>query len=215
MRDFGWGAGAALVVAMFAGGAEAQSSSVPPGKLPDTTYRIDPAHTSVVFRVDHMGFSAYTAGFDQVTGTLQLDPSDPASADLEVSIATSSLDLPSPPEGFREEILGPDWLDAASHPEIVFTSESVTQTGERTAEIAGTLTLRGVAAPVTLEATFNGGWADVEWEPGARIGFSATAQLDRSDFGISTGIPAPGSTLGVGDTVSVVIETELTSAPPE
>ena len=86
-------------------------------------------------------------------------------------------------------------------------------TGERTFRIEGDLTLRGVTRPVTLEARYNGGYAGHPMDPQARIGFSATGQLRRSEFGISYGIPAPGTTMGVGDAVELRIECEF-SGPP-
>lgn len=176
-------------------------------------FTLDPSHTVVLFRVNHIGFSTYTAGFDAVAGKLHLDPSDPAAATLSVIIRTDSLDLPAPPEGFRDEILGPAWLDAASHPEITFVSDAVRITGDTTAEIDGTLTIAGTSAPATIEATFNGGYDGKPYEPAARVGFSGTATILRSAFGVDAGLPPPGTTFGVGDEVEIVIETEWMGTP--
>ena len=64
--------------------------------------------------------------------------------------------------------------------------------------------------PVTLDVTFNGGYAGMAGlDPNARVGFSAQGSLKRSDFGILTGIPPAGSTMGVGDAVTFTIETEF------
>ena len=102
---------------------------------------------------------------------------------------------------------------AARHPSMTYRSRRIVPTGERTFRIEGDLTLRGVTRPVTLEARYNGGYAGHPMDPQARIGFSATGQLRRSEFGISYGIPAPGTTMGVGDTVELRIECEF-SGPP-
>lgn len=76
--------------------------------------------------------------------------------------------------------------------------------------MTGDLTLHGVTRPVTLRVRFNGGYAGHPLDPGgARIGFSATGTVFRSDFGIVLGIPEPGTTIGVGDAVSIRIETEF------
>ena len=72
------------------------------------------------------------------------------------------------------------------------------------------LTLLGVTKPVVLEVTFNGGYAGHPFDPNARVGFSGTGSFNRSDFGMGYGVPAPGTTMGVGDTVSVEVETEFT-----
>jgi polyisoprenoid-binding protein YceI len=62
---------------------------------------------------------------------------------------------------------------------------------------------------VVLEAKYNGGYASQPMDPNARLGFSATGKFKRSDFGVTVGIPAPGATMGVGDEVQIVLETEL------
>jgi polyisoprenoid-binding protein YceI len=178
--------------------------------LPAQTFTLDPSHSSVTFSLSHLGFSSYTAGFDTVAGTLDLDPAAPGAARVTVTIGTDSLDLPSPPEGFAEMMLGPDWFDAAAHPRITFVSDAVRQTGPQTADIDGTLTIRGIAQPVTLSARLNGGWSGEPWEPWARIGFSATAEVSRTAFGMGFGVPTPEMPFGVGDAVAIRIETEWT-----
>jgi polyisoprenoid-binding protein YceI len=70
-----------------------------------------------------------------------------------------------------------------------------------------------VTRPVALDATYNGGYAGHPMDPHARIGFSARGALRRSEFGIAAGIPAPGSLMGVGDEIEVIIEAEF-SGPP-
>jgi polyisoprenoid-binding protein YceI len=124
-------------------------------------------------------------------------------------VKTASLELPSPPPGFTKEILGANWLDAGKFPAIGFKSTSVEPTGPRTARITGDLTLHGVTKPVVLEAAFNGGYKGHPMDPHARVGFSAKGSFKRSDFGVAFGVPAPGSTMGVGDAVDVTIETEF------
>jgi polyisoprenoid-binding protein YceI len=62
---------------------------------------------------------------------------------------------------------------------------------------------------VTLNATYNGGYSSHPFEPRPRIGFSAKGTLKRSEFGIGYGVPAPGTTFGVGDDLEIVIESEF------
>ena len=81
-------------------------------------------------------------------------------------------------------------------------------------QITGTLTLHGVTRPMVLEATYNGGYAGMpDRDPHARVGFSAHGAFKRSDFGIAFGIPAPGTTIGVGDAIDFSIEAEFTGPP--
>lgn len=177
--------------------------------LPAGDYVNDPAHTSVVVRLDHLGFSRYVARFTGVRAELRLDPADPESAQLTVTIDPASIAADNPPEGFLDELRGPDWLDAAAHPSIRFTSTDIDLTSPNTATIAGDMTFLGVAAPLVLEAAYNGGWEGIPQDPHARAGFSATATFDRSDWGLTFGLPPEGSTMGVGDKVDVRIEMEL------
>ena len=83
-------------------------------------------------------------------------------------------------------------------------------TGANRFRIHGQLTLHGVTRPVVLEAKYNGGYAGHPYDPQARVGFSAQGTFKRSDFGVSYGIPAPGSSFGVGDEITVILETEFT-----
>jgi polyisoprenoid-binding protein YceI len=177
--------------------------------VPAGVYKMDKTHSSLTFRLSHMGFSNYTAQFSRLDATLTLDPNNPTNSTLTATIDPHSLDLTGPPKGFVEELTGPDWLDAKKFPEIKFVSTGVTMTAPDSAEIVGDLTLHGVTKPVTLKAKFNGGYAGNMYDPNARIGFSASGVFKRSDFGITIGLPAPGTNMGVFDDVNVAIETEM------
>lgn len=185
-------------------------------EAPAGEYKIEPSHASVTLRVDHLGFSKYTARFKTLDGTLKFDPADPAKSSIEAAIDVGSLetDFPFPEKvDFNAELTGPGWLDAKQFPQITFRSTRIDLTGERTMDLHGDLTLRGITKPVTLQATFNGGYAGHPMDPNARIGFSARGRIQRSEFGVSYGIPAPGTTMGVGDDVEVWIEAEFTGPP--
>jgi polyisoprenoid-binding protein YceI len=184
--------------------------------VPAGAYEIDPMHASLIFRVSHLGFSNYTARFKRFTGQLQFDPKNLAAATLSVNVDPRSIetDFPDPAQiDFNAELQGEQWLNTAQYPELTFRSTGITLTGANTMQVTGDLTLRGITKPVVLATTFNGGYAGHPLEPRARIGFSARGELKRSDFGISYGIPAAGTTMGVSDRVEVIIEAEF-SGPP-
>jgi polyisoprenoid-binding protein YceI len=182
-------------------------------QVPAGDYTLDKSHASLSFTVNHLGFSHYTARFADFDAKLKFDPANPTASTIEATIDPRSLDLPTPPAGFKTELTGPQWLDAAKYPTITFRSTKVEVTGANTAKITGDFTLHGVTKPVVLEATFNGGYAGHPMDPHARIGFSARGVFKRADFGIGFGVPAAGSTMGVSDQVDVTIETEF-SGPP-
>jgi polyisoprenoid-binding protein YceI len=196
--------------------ATTAAQAEPPVDVPAGAYTVDQAHTSVLFRVSHVGFSNYTARFKRTSAQLQFDPKNLAASSVTVNVETKSLetDYPNVAEhDFNAQLTSEQWLDAAKYPQITFRSTSVEVTGPRTMRIHGDLTLRGVTRPMTLDARFNGGYAGHPMDKNARIGFSAHGTLKRSEFGISYGIPAPGTTFGVGDEVEVIVETEF-SGPP-
>lgn len=185
-----------------------------PIDVPAGDYKLDPLHSTVLFRADHLSFSKYVGRFETFDASLHFDPKAPETSTVEVTVDPSSLGIPNPPPGFLDDLRGPQWLDVKQFPAITFKSTKVEVTGPRTARITGDFTLHGVTKPLVLETTFNGGYAGHPMEPRARIGFSATGKIKRSDYGMATGIPAPGTTMGVGDTVEIAIETEF-SGPPQ
>jgi polyisoprenoid-binding protein YceI len=205
---------AALSLALAAGPAFAQGAAQPAPQPPAGQYHMDKAHTSVVFKVNHLGFSNYTAQFSRVDGKLQFDPANPAAMKVEASIDPTSLVLNAPPAGFLDKMMGKEFFDAAQFPKMTFVSTKVETTGPKTAKVTGDFTLHGVTKPVTLDVTYNGGYPPNSFDPGgARVGFSAHGVLKRSAFGMGFGVPAPGSTMGVSDEVDFAIETEFSSKP--
>ena len=201
--------------------AGAAAGAIPPPARTDApagTYALDPSHASVTFRVDHLGLSRYTARFTGLDGRLAFDPQRPEASLVTATIDARSLetDYPDPALDFDAELTGPQWLDAARFPTIAFRSTRIQRTGADTARVTGELTLHGVTRPIVLEARFNGGYAAAPGDPSgaSRIGFSAHGTLKRSHYGISYGVPAPGTRLGVGDDVEVAIETEFVRPAP-
>jgi len=205
----------AIVVMTSAAAISAEDKAPPPSAapVPAGAYTLDKSHASLTFKVNHLGFSNYTAQFTSFDAKLQFDPAAPAAATIEATIDANSLELPAPPAGFTDTMKGPQWLDTAKYPTITFKSTKVEPAGDNKAKITGDFTLHGVTRPVTLDATFNGGYAGHPMDPNARIGFSAKGTFKRSDFGIAYGVPAPGTTMGVGDEIKVMIEAEFTGPP--
>jgi polyisoprenoid-binding protein YceI len=196
--------------------AAADSDPVSVVDVPAGTYRLEPSHASLIFRINHMGFSNYTARFKRFDAQLQFDPTRLAESSVTATVDANSLetDFPDPAKlDFNAQLRGEEWLDAAKYPQMTWRSGAVTVTGPERMRVAGELTLRGVTRPVALEVTFNGGYPGMKLDPNARIGFSARGTLNRSEFGMTAGIPPAGSNMGVSDAVEVIIEAEF-SGPP-
>jgi polyisoprenoid-binding protein YceI len=181
--------------------------------VPAGAYTLDKYHASLIFRVNHLGFSHYTAQFKSFDVQLQFDPANLSASSVTAKVDPRSLDLDNPPAGFVDELIGEHWLDSKQFPEMTFKSTKVESLTANRVRMTGDFTLHGVTKPVSLETTFNGGYAGHPMDPHARIGFSANGTLKRSEFGIVYGIPEPGSTMGVSDEVQIAIEAEF-SGPP-
>jgi len=210
------GAAALLLAALCLQGALSQAAetaapaAVPP-MAPAGQYQLDKAHASLLMRVSHLGFSTYTTRFSRFDAQLTFDPSNIPAAKVVTTIDASSFEMDAAPQVCFDIMKGPQMLDTAKFPQIVFKSERIRMTGAKSMEISGTLTLHGVTRPMMLTATFNGGYPGLpNMDPHARIGFSAHGSFKRSDFGMTFGIPAPGTTMGVGDLIDYTIEAEFT-----
>lgn len=183
--------------------------------VPAGEYKLDRAHTSLLFRVSHMGFSHFTARFRHVEGQLHFDPRNLTATQLTATVEARSIetDYPDPAYDFNADLQGESFLNAAKFPQITFRTTQVEDLGNHALRVHGDLTMRGVSKPIVLDATYNGGYLKHPMDPQARVGFSARGVLRRSDFGITGGIPVAGSNLGVGDQVSIVIESEFIGPP--
>lgn len=189
----------------------ASTAPVPPGD-----YTLDKAHSTLLFRVDHLGFSHFTARFKRFDAQLHFDPKQLTASQLNVTVDATSIetDYPDPKTlDFNAQLQGEQWLNTAKYPQMTYRSTKIESTGPKSVRVTGDLTLRGVTKPVVLNVTYNGGYAGHPMDPHARVGFSAHGTLKRSDFGIAFGIPAPGTTMGVSDEVEIIIECEF-SGPP-
>ena len=175
--------------------------SVDPAELPAGEWRLDPGHTSVIWRIQHLGLSWYTARFDRAEARLDFDPANPASAQLTAIVEVASVSTGDP--AFDETLRGGSWFDVERHPEIVFVSERIEVTSDTTGRIYGTLTLNGVSEPAVLETVFYGGLFN-PLEGRQAIGFGADLIIDRTQFDIGR---LPGGF--IGDEVRIHIEAEF------
>ncbi|RYY05271.1 MAG: polyisoprenoid-binding protein, partial [Alphaproteobacteria bacterium] len=148
------------------------------------------------FSVNHFGFNDYFGTLPGATGTLVLNPKQLAATKLDVSLPVERISTTN--ATLDGELKSADWFDAAKYPTIRFVSQTVTQTGPRTARISGTVTMHGVSKPMTLDATFGGAGVN-PLSKAYTAGFKATGTIKRTDFGVSKYAPL------VGDAVTLSI----------
>lgn len=163
-------------------------------------YALDPVHTRVMFELSHAGYSQAIGTVSGSTGTIVFDPADLGSARVAVSVPIARLDLGD--ADWTRAALGRGLLDGARHPVATFVSTRVEPVDATHARVVGTLTLHGIAHEIALDASFNQ-LKRYPLPPFRRTaGFSATATLSRSAFGVDAWPSL------VGDTVALRIEAE-------
>lgn len=162
------------------------------------TYTLDNQHTYVLWHIKHLGFTTQ-AGKWYASGTLVLDKDQPKNSKVNATIQVANI-ITGIPE-LDKHLTGKLFFDTAQFPTATFTSDKVEMTGKTTAKVYGTLTLHGVSKPVMLNVTFNQAGNNPITDK-MTVGFSATTEIKRSDFGIKTLLPS------VGDDVKIEIEAE-------
>ncbi len=174
---------------------------------PPPAWKLDPVHTRVMFAVSHAGFSKALGTVSGSDGGLLFDPQDWRGARLVVEVPLTRLDLGT--ADWNEAALAGNLLDGGAFPTARFVSTTVTPRDPIRAQVCGDLTLRGITRPLCMEVTVNA----VERHPmppfRQTAGFSATATLSRSDYGVD------GWGSMIGDEVEFRIEAEATRASRE
>jgi polyisoprenoid-binding protein YceI len=172
-----------------------------PGYL-SGTWQIDPVHSEVSFSVRHMMVSKVRGYFHDFAGTI-VTGDTPTDSSVTATITLDSIDTRS--EQRDNHIRSADFFDVEKHPEMTYRSTSLSGNGENWT-IDGELSLHGVTRRVPLSLELNGFTADPFG--GQRVGFSATAEINRRDFGIDISMPMDGGGVVVGDKIAISLEIE-------
>lgn len=164
------------------------------------TYKVDPAHAFVNFKVSHFGWSNNWGRFNDVSGSIDFDKSDVTKSKVTIVIKTASIDTAHKKRD--DHLRSPDFFNAKEFPEMKFVSTKIEKTGDKTAKVTGNLTLLGVTKPVTLNVTWNRESAHFRNKDKIHTGFSATGTIKRSDFGMKKFLPA------IGDEITMFLDIE-------
>ena len=185
----------AVIAFMFSGTAIAQS----------TVWQLDPAHSSAQFAVRHMGISTVRGTFTKLAGTAHFDATDARNDSVEVTIETASVDTRV--EMRDNDLRSDHFFDVQKFPTMTFRSTKIESVGTDKLKIIGDLTIRGVTKSVTLDV--DGPSKPVNDGQGhLHMGVSATATLNRTDFGMT------GYQGVVGNEIKLTIDAELVQAIP-
>lgn len=151
------------------------------------TYSADPAHTQLIWEVNHMGISMLAGMLGASSGTLTIDPDNISVSELEVEFAVKDVAVNF--ETFSEHLLSAEFFDVETHPTARFVSTAVESGGaNNAATIIGDLTIKGITHPVTIEAEFVGAGINPMDEK-LHVGFHGSTTILRSDFDLGAYSP--------------------------
>ena len=181
-------------------------------RVPTGTWTIDPAHSSVEFRIKHMMISTVRGRFSEFEGTIQAAP-DYHDSKVRGTIKAASIDTN---ESNRDAHLrSADFFDTEQHNALSYKSTGVRYDDEEGFVIDGELTLRGVTKEVPLQLEIHGFQQSTPFGD-TRTGFTATGEIDRRDFGVSFNMALEGGGVGLGNKVQITLEIEAVfQAEPE
>ena len=162
------------------------------------TYKLDPGHSSIVFRVKHLGIAYVYGRFNGPTGSFVFDESSPSKSAIEMQAETKNIDTAV--EKRDTHLKSPDFFNAGEYPLVSFKSSSVKKISGNTYEVSGDLTLLGKTRPITAEVNATGAGKD-PWG-NFRMGFETSFSIKRSEFGMGFMMG------GVSDEVNLTVSVE-------
>lgn len=161
-------------------------------------YKVDPVHSSVLFRVKHLN-TAYVYGrFNEFSGTFAVDPAQPQNSKLELTVQTGSVDTNNADRD--KHLKSPDFFNTAQFPAATFKSTAFRAINEKQVEVTGNLTLNGVTKSITAQLELTGEGASPFQD--YRKGLYALLKINRSEFGIKF---MPG---GLSEEVLLIVSLE-------
>jgi polyisoprenoid-binding protein YceI len=168
------------------------------------TWTIDPAHTQVGFAVKHLMISTVKGRFREVSGSIRLDPTT-MKPEVDVSIGAASITTGD--DKRDAHLSSADFLHADEFPVIQFRGRRIEGNLDSRFKLPGDLIIRGVTRPITVHVINEGSVTD-PWG-NQRVGYTASATINRKDFGLEWNMGLEAGGVLVGDEVKITIETEL------
>jgi polyisoprenoid-binding protein YceI len=182
-----------LLAAAISLAAAVAALSFPSARAAGATYKVDTVHSTLIFKIKHMGAANFYGRFNTISGTFTLD-----GGPFEFEVKADSVDTGN--QKRDEHLKGPDFFNVRQFPAIAFKGKDVKKAGDKSYEIAGDLTLHGVTKPIQVKSEQTGTGKNQQGKN--IIGIESTFTIKRSDFGMNYGQGA------LGDDVHVIVSTE-------
>lgn len=170
-------------------------------------WNIDPAHTTASFKVRHLGITNVRGTFSDISGSAQTNDQGQLES-LHVLIPVNTVNTGNADRDAH--LQSPDFFNAPQHPNLEFTSTSITPSGEGYT-VQGHLTINGVTQPISFQAEVNGPVKD-PFSGQQKLGGEATLELNRKDYGLTWNVAVETGGLLVSDKVSIRLEVEAVEA---
>jgi len=185
------------------------TQTAPPvtGYLPGR-WTIDTTHSEIGFGIRHMMVSKVKGKFTEFSGTF-VTGENPLDSSVEATVVLSSVDTGNADRDAH--LRAADFFDVDEHALMTYRSTGVRSDGDDFV-VDGELTLRGVTREVPLKLEINGFQAETPFGD-TRSGFTATAEIDRRDFGVSFNMALEGGGVGLGNKVQITLEIEAILQP--
>lgn len=169
-------------------------------------WNLDPTHAEVQFKVRHMMVSTVTGHFKQFNATVETQGDDISTAKVHFTAEMASITTNN--EQRDGHLLSGDFFDVVNHPQLTFEGEKLVKVDDENYKLTGTLTMRGVSKPITLDVEY-GGMVQDPWGF-TRTGFSLSGKLNRKDYGVSWSAVTEAGGLVVSDEVKIHANVEFT-----
>jgi polyisoprenoid-binding protein YceI len=195
----------------FAAAALATMLSLPAVAAP-SQWQIDSQHASAQFAVKHLMISTVRGEFHGVTGNVNWDDQDITKSTIDVTIDATTVDTREPKR--NAHLKSPDFFDVAKYPTMTFKSKKIEQVSAGKLKVTGDLTMHGVTKELVLDV--DGPTAPIKDPYGnTRVALSATASVNRQDYGVKWNANMDGGGVVVGDNVNITIDAELIKQQPK
>ena len=171
-----------------------------------TTWKLDPAHSHAEFKVKHMMISNVKGSFSGLSGTLTENVADATLSSVEASIDVSTI---SSGDAQRDgHLKSADFFDAEKYATMTFKSTKVKPNGDGGYNVTGDLTFHGQTRQQTFVVEGPTPPAKDPWG-NTRIGLSATAKINRKDYGLNWNAALEAGGILVGDDVNITLEVQF------
>jgi polyisoprenoid-binding protein YceI len=169
------------------------------------TYKLDPMHAEVHFKVKHLMITNVTGSFQKFDATMESEAAD--FSDAVISFTADVNSISTNMEQRDEHLKSDDFFSAAKFPVLSFTSTGITKTGDDAFTLTGNLTIRDVTNPVSLNVTYGGTMTDFYGQ--TKVGFELNGKISRKDFGLTwNGVTEAGGIV-VSDEVRLAMEIQM------